>query len=60
MPQAPQTQGISTNLGALALEHYNKAKAHLRKGEWAEYGKELDNLERILKEMSGKTNRKQE
>ena len=54
-PSTPQTQGISTNLGALALEHYNKAKAHLRKGEWAEYGKELDNLEKILKEMSGKT-----
>jgi len=53
-PSIPQTQGIS-NLGALALEHYNKAKAHLRQGEWAEYGKELDNLEKILKEMSGIT-----
>jgi uncharacterized membrane protein (UPF0182 family) len=49
-PSIPKTEGIS-NLGALALEHYNKAKAHLRRGEWAEYGKELENLEKIIKEI---------
>jgi uncharacterized membrane protein (UPF0182 family) len=51
-PSSPQTQGIS-NLGALALEHYNKAKDHLRQGNWAAYGRELEHLEKILKEISG-------
>jgi uncharacterized membrane protein (UPF0182 family) len=50
-PAIPQTQGIS-DLGVLALEHYNKAKDYLRQGNWAEYGRELENLEKILKEMS--------
>jgi len=48
-PQPPD----SANPGVLALEHYNKAKEHLRQGNWAEYGKELENLERILNDMSG-------
>jgi uncharacterized membrane protein (UPF0182 family) len=40
------------NLGATALEHYNKAKAYLQNGDWAGYGRELENLENILKELS--------
>ncbi len=47
----PRTQDVS-NLGALALEHYNKAKAYLRQGNWAAYGRELDNLEKVLGQMS--------
>jgi uncharacterized membrane protein (UPF0182 family) len=47
----PQTQDIY-QLGALALEHYTNAKAHLREGNWAEYGRELQNLEKILEEIS--------
>jgi len=54
VPSIPQTQDIS-NLGVLALEHYNKAKDHLRQGNWAEYGRELENLEKILKEITGAT-----
>ena len=50
-PSIPQIQDIS-NLGVLALEHYNKAKDYLRQGNWAEYGRELENLEKILKEIS--------
>jgi uncharacterized membrane protein (UPF0182 family) len=50
-PLIPQTLDIH-NLGELALEHYNKAKDYLRQGNWAEYGKELENLEKILKDMS--------
>ncbi len=46
-----QTQGIS-DLGVLALEYYNKAKGHLRQGKWAEYGKELENLEKVLQEIA--------
>ncbi len=53
-PRIPQITKTS-NLGALALQYYTKAKARLREGNWAEYGKELDNLERILKQMSGIT-----
>ncbi|UCH01015.1 MAG: UPF0182 family protein, partial [Deltaproteobacteria bacterium] len=50
-PRIPQALNIY-NLGGLALEHYNKAKDYLRQGNWAEYGKELENLEKVLKEMS--------
>jgi len=50
-PSLPQGLDVS-NLGALALEHYNKAKAYSRQGNWAEYGKALENLEKVLKEMA--------
>jgi len=46
-----QSQDIS-NLGATALERYNRAKEYLRQGNWAEYGKELEGLEEILKELA--------
>ena len=36
-----------------ALEHYNRARAYLREGNWAGYGKELEALETILNEMTG-------
>ena len=45
-------QGVS-GLGETALDHYNKAKEYLRQGDWAGYGRELDHLESILKEISG-------
>jgi uncharacterized membrane protein (UPF0182 family) len=57
-PTMTETQD-SSNLGVLALEHYNKAKDYLRQGKWAEYGRELDKLEKILKEISSQTNEKQ-
>jgi uncharacterized membrane protein (UPF0182 family) len=50
-PSLPPTLDVS-NLGALALDHFNRAKAYLRQGNWAEYGKELENLEKVLKEMA--------
>ena len=56
-PSIPQTQDLS-NLGVLALAHYNKAKDYLRQGNWAEYGRELENLEKILKEISSITKEK--
>jgi uncharacterized membrane protein (UPF0182 family) len=56
-PSVPQTQDLS-NLGVLALEHYNKAKDYLRQGNWAEYGRELENLEKILQEISSITKEK--
>jgi hypothetical protein len=50
-PAIPET--LETHdLGGMALEHYNKAKDYLRQGNWAGYGRELENLERLLKEMA--------
>jgi uncharacterized membrane protein (UPF0182 family) len=51
LPPVPKREGVS-NLGALALEHWNRAKDQLRQGNWAEYGRELEALEKILKEMA--------
>ncbi len=48
----------SSNLGVMALEHYNKAKAYLREGNWAGYGEELDKLEKALKEIVEKRTEK--
>jgi uncharacterized membrane protein (UPF0182 family) len=50
----------SSNLGVLALEHYNKAKAYLRRGNWAAYGRELENLEKILNQMAGMTKKEKD
>jgi uncharacterized membrane protein (UPF0182 family) len=50
-PAVPQMTD-TRNLGKRAWEHYNRAKSYLRQGNWAEYGKELDALEKILKEIS--------
>ena len=58
-PLIPQALDIY-NLGGLALEHYIKAKDHLRQGNWAAYGKELEQLEKVLKDMSGITKEKKE
>jgi uncharacterized membrane protein (UPF0182 family) len=50
----PQIKGEGlSQLGATALDHYNKAKAYLRHGDWTGYGRELENLEKILKVISG-------
>ncbi len=39
--------------GKAALEYYLKAKDYLREGNWAEYGKALENMEKILMKISG-------
>ena len=55
----PQIEGEGlSNLGVTALDHYTKAKTYLRNGDWAGYGRELENLEIILKEISGMENEK--
>ena len=50
-PAVPKTPEAH-DLGGIALEHYNKAKDYLRQGDWAGYGKELESLEKVLKEMA--------
>jgi uncharacterized protein len=39
-------------LGPQALEHYTKAKEYMSQGDWAAYGRELDQLEDILKQIA--------
>ena len=56
-PAIPETLDIN-NLAGLALEHYNRAKDYLRQGNWAEYGKELEHLEKILKDITRITKEK--
>jgi hypothetical protein len=56
-PSIPRDQDM-TQLGVSALEHYNKAKDYLRQGNWAEYGRELENLEKILTDISRITKEK--
>jgi len=50
-PSVPQGEGIS-DLAVSALKHYNTAKDHLRRGDWAGYGRELESLEKILEIIS--------
>ena len=47
----PET-GEASDLSNRALDYYYKAKEYLREGDWAGYGRELDKLENILKQMS--------
>ena len=49
----PKIHAIS-EFGGVALQHYNRAKDYLRQGNWAGYGRELEHLESILKDMSGR------
>ncbi len=57
-PIIPETEEISA-LGALALKYYNSAREYLREGDWAGYGRELDKLENILKQLSKATGEKE-
>ncbi len=34
-----------------AFEHFQKANAHQKQGNWADYGKELDRLENTLRTL---------
>jgi len=50
-PIVPEKGRIS-DLGALALKYYNNAKDYQQEGDWAGYGRELEKLEDILKQLS--------
>ncbi len=49
-----QPQRTLPQMAAKALEHYNKAKDYLKKGDWAGYRRELNQLQQILQNMAGK------
>ena len=55
MPAAPTT----SNLGVLASEYYNEARKYLQQGDWAGYGRQLEKLEDILKQLSTVTEDKE-
>ena len=46
-------------LGEQALKYYHNAKDYLRQGDWAGYGRELEKLEDVLKQLSKKTTEKE-
>jgi uncharacterized membrane protein (UPF0182 family) len=50
-PLMSVTEEVS-DLGIQALQYYNKAKAYLQEGDWAGYGRELEKLEGVLKQLS--------
>jgi uncharacterized protein len=50
MPESGQT----SDLGEQALQYYNNAKDYLRQGDWSGYGRELQKLESVLKQLSKK------
>ncbi len=50
----PET-GKTSDLSTRALGYYYKAKEYLREGDWAGYGRELEKLENILKQLSNTT-----
>ena len=51
--KVPESGEIS-DIGEQALKYYNNAKDYLRQGDWAGYGRELEKLEGILKQLSKK------
>jgi len=47
-----------SDIGVQALKYYNKAKDYLQQGDWAGFGRELEKLENILKQLSKNTGSK--
>lgn len=46
--------GPLTDMAQKALDHYNKALEHLKQGNWAKYGQELNKIKDILQRMTKK------
>ncbi len=59
VPAPPETLDIYT-LGPQALARYKKAIDYLRQGDWASFGKEIELLEALLKEISQAVEEKRE
>jgi uncharacterized membrane protein (UPF0182 family) len=54
---APALPGTVNSEVSEALEHFEKAKAYSREGNWAGYGTELEALEKILNQMAAETSK---
>ncbi len=57
-PLMSEPEAVS-DIGVQALKYYNKAKNYLRQGDWAGFGRELEKLENILKQLSKTTGSKE-
>jgi hypothetical protein len=55
VPSAPTTPTAPTGTvderARAALEHYNRAIEHLKAGDWAGFGNELDALRPLLEQL---------
>jgi uncharacterized protein len=49
----PAPGGALADLAQQAFDHYNRAQAALKQGDWATYGQEMSEVEKILRQMSG-------
>jgi len=47
------------DLAAKALEHYNQAMKHLKNGNWAGYGEEMNRMKELLEELVRRKDRKE-
>jgi uncharacterized membrane protein (UPF0182 family) len=54
---APALPGTVSSAASEALEHFEKAKAYSRQGNWAGYGMELEALEKVLNQMAAETSK---
>jgi hypothetical protein len=54
--ETPPAEGSAAELALAAEQHYLNAKAALRVGDWATYGKELDAMESVLSRLIELTN----
>ncbi len=52
---APQPAAEASDLARQALNHYNAARQALNAGDWAEYGRQLDLMEKTLEAMQKPT-----
>lgn len=50
----PTAPGAQSDLAAQALAAYNRAQAALQQGDWTTYGRELAEMERLLKQLAGR------
>jgi uncharacterized membrane protein (UPF0182 family) len=46
--------GPLSTMAQEALNHYNKALEYLKQADWDKYGKELNQIQQILKTMAGR------
>ena len=53
-PLISESEAVS-DIGIQALRYYNEAKNYLRQGDWEGFGRELEKLENILKQLSETT-----
>ncbi|MFQ3549835.1 MAG: UPF0182 family protein, partial [Armatimonadota bacterium] len=49
--EAVKPSGDSSRLAAKALEQFNKAQEAQKRGDWAEYGRQIDELKKTLNQL---------